>query len=87
VRVSAELDRETADLQRDALLAVNIDARHLFEDHASGAKYDRLGLVTALAYMRPSDDTATPAIGQKQTYRMPSFSLQCKCFLAEVCAG
>lgn len=67
MRVLAESDRETTDLHREALLAADVDARHLFEDHAFGAKYDRLGLVTALAYVRPSDDTATLAIGQEQT--------------------
>jgi hypothetical protein len=34
---------ETTDLQRNALLAAGMDARHLFEDHASGAKGDRPG--------------------------------------------
>ena len=30
-------------------------SRHLFEDHASGAKDDRLGLSEALAFIRPGD--------------------------------
>jgi DNA invertase Pin-like site-specific DNA recombinase len=55
MRVSSESDRQTTDLQRDALLAAGVDARHLFEDHASGAKDVRPGLVKALAYVRPSD--------------------------------
>lgn len=55
MRVSSEADRQTTDLQRDALLAAGVDARHLFEDHASGAKDDRPGLVKALAYVRPGD--------------------------------
>ena len=55
MRVSSESDRQTTDLQRDALLAAGVDARHLFEDHASGAKDDRPGLAKALAYVRPSD--------------------------------
>lgn len=42
IRVSPDLDRQRTDLQRDALLVVGIDARHLFEDHAAGAKDDRL---------------------------------------------
>ncbi|SIT65326.1 hypothetical protein SAMN04487769_0662 [Burkholderia sp. b14] len=29
---------QSKDLQRGALLAAGVDARHLFEDHASGAK-------------------------------------------------
>jgi len=43
MRVSSDSDRQSTDLQRDALLAAGIDARHLFEDHASGAKDDRSG--------------------------------------------
>jgi len=55
MRVSSESDRQTTDLQRDALLATGIDGRHLFEDHASGAKDDRPGLVKALAFVHPGD--------------------------------
>jgi DNA invertase Pin-like site-specific DNA recombinase len=55
MRVSSESDRQTTDLQRDALLAAGIDARHLFEDHASGAQDDRSGLAGALAFVRPAD--------------------------------
>ncbi len=44
MRVSSDSDRQSTDLQRDALLAVGIDARHLFEDHASGTKDGRTGL-------------------------------------------
>src|ERR1700736_5631785 len=55
MRVSSESDRQTTDLQRDALLAAGVDGRHLFEDHASGAKDDRPGLVKALAFVRPGD--------------------------------
>jgi hypothetical protein len=46
--VSSEWDRQLTDLQRDALLAAGIDGRYLFEDHASGAKDDWLGLAQAL---------------------------------------
>ncbi|MCB5196981.1 recombinase family protein [Deefgea salmonis] len=55
MRVSSESDRQTTDLQRDALLAAGVDARHLFEDHASGAKDDRPGLAEALAFVCPGD--------------------------------
>ena len=55
MRVSSESDRQITDLQRDALLAAGVDARHLFEDHASGAKDDRPGLAEALAYVQPND--------------------------------
>ena len=55
MRVSSGSDRQSTDLQRDALLAVGIDARHLFEDRASGAKDDRTGLRQALEFVRPGD--------------------------------
>jgi DNA invertase Pin-like site-specific DNA recombinase len=55
MRVSSESDRQTTDLQRDALLAAGVDSRHLFEDHASGAKDDRPGLVKALSFVQPGD--------------------------------
>ena len=55
LRVSSESDRQVTDLQRDALLAVGVDGRHLFEDHASGAKDDRPGLTQALSFVRPGD--------------------------------
>ena len=55
MRVSSDSDRQSTDLQRDALLAVGIDARHLYEDRASGAKDDRSGLAKALEFVRPGD--------------------------------
>lgn len=55
IRISSESDRQTTDLQRDALLAAGVDGRHLFEDHASGAKDDRPELAQALAFVRPGD--------------------------------
>jgi DNA invertase Pin-like site-specific DNA recombinase len=55
MRVSSDSDRQTTDLQRDALLAAGVEERHLFEGHASGAKDDRPGLISALASMRPGD--------------------------------
>lgn len=55
MRVSSGSDRQSTDLQRDALLAAGVDSRHLFEDHASGAKDDRTGLAKALAFIRPGD--------------------------------
>jgi DNA invertase Pin-like site-specific DNA recombinase len=55
MRVSSESDRQSTDLQRDALLAAGVDNRHLFEDHASGAKDDRPGLARVLAFVRPGD--------------------------------
>jgi len=55
MRVSSDGDRQVLDLQRDALLAVGVDERHLFEDHASGSRSDRPGLAKALAFVRPGD--------------------------------
>lgn len=55
IRVSSESDHQSTDLQRDALLSAGVDTRHLFEDHASGAKDDRPGLTQALAYVQPRD--------------------------------
>lgn len=55
MRVSTEGDRQTMDLQRDALLAAGVDERHLFDDRASGSRGDRAGLAKALAFLRPGD--------------------------------
>lgn len=55
MRVSSDSDRQTTDLQRDALMAAGVDSRHLYEDHASGAKDDRPGLSKALEFVRPGD--------------------------------
>ena len=45
--VSSDANRQSTNLPRDALLAAGIDARHLFEDRACGAQYDRTGLTQA----------------------------------------
>ncbi len=55
VRVSTSDDRQNTDLQRDALLAAGVDARHVFEDRASGAKDNRPGLAECLAYLKSGD--------------------------------
>jgi DNA invertase Pin-like site-specific DNA recombinase len=55
MRVSSESDRQTTDLQRDALINAGIDPRHLFEDKASGACDDRAGLKKVLEYVCPGD--------------------------------
>ena len=55
MRVSSDSDRQSTDLQRDALLDAGVDARHLFEDHASGVKDDRPGLVKALEFVCAGD--------------------------------
>mgnify|MGYP003875640415 CR=1 FL=1 len=55
MRVSSDSDRQSTDLQRDALLAAGVDVRHLYEDHASGTKDDRTGLTQALEFVQPGD--------------------------------
>lgn len=55
MRVSSESDRQTTDLQRDALLAAGVDERHLFQDHLSGARDDRPGLKQALEFLKQGD--------------------------------
>ncbi len=55
MRVSSESDRQSTDLQRDALVAAGVDARHLFADRASGAKDSRPGLAKALDFVQPGD--------------------------------
>lgn len=55
MRVSTADDRQSVDLQRDALVAAGVDERHLHHDKASGAKDDRVGLQHCLAFLRPGD--------------------------------
>jgi hypothetical protein len=38
IRVCSKSGRQTTDLQRDALLGMGVDARHLFEDHAAAPR-------------------------------------------------
>jgi DNA invertase Pin-like site-specific DNA recombinase len=55
MRVSTDCDRQVMDLQRDALLAAGVDARHLFEDRASGSRGNRAGLAKMLEFMKSGD--------------------------------
>lgn len=55
MRVSTSDDRQSIDLQRDALIAAGVDKRHLHQDRASGAKDDRPGLKGCLDYLRDGD--------------------------------
>lgn len=55
MRVSTDNDRQSTDLQRDALVTAGVDTRHLFADHASGAKDSRPGLAKALDFVQPGD--------------------------------
>ena len=55
MRVSTADERQSVDLQRDALVAAGVDERHLHQDRASGAKDDRPGLKACLADIRHGD--------------------------------
>jgi DNA invertase Pin-like site-specific DNA recombinase len=55
MRVSSSDDRQSTDLQRDALLAAGVDDRHLHADRASGAKDDRPGLKACMKDLRVGD--------------------------------
>ena len=55
MRVSTADERQSVDLQRDALVAAGVDERHLHQDRASGAKDDRPGLKACLADLRNGD--------------------------------
>lgn len=55
MRVSSADDRQTVNLQRDALVAAGVDDRHLHHDKASGARDDRPGLKACLGDLRQSD--------------------------------
>lgn len=55
VRISTADDRQTTDLQRDALRAAGVDERNIHEDRASGARDDRPGLKACLEYLREGD--------------------------------
>ena len=54
MRVSTT-DKQTTDLQYDALIQAGVDTRHLFEDKASGSKDDRIGLREALEFVKEGD--------------------------------
>ncbi|MGI4810184.1 MAG: recombinase family protein [Janthinobacterium lividum] len=55
MRVSSADDRQTVDLQRDALVADGVDGRHIHTDKASGARDNRPGLKACLAYLSEGD--------------------------------
>ncbi len=55
MRVSSADDRQTVDLQRDALVAAGVDHRHFHTDKASDARDDRPGLKAGLDYLNAGD--------------------------------
>lgn len=54
-RISTDGGRQSADLQRDALVAAGVDARHIYADKLSGARDDRPGLKECLAFLKSGD--------------------------------
>jgi DNA invertase Pin-like site-specific DNA recombinase len=75
MRVSTTDDRQTVDLQRDALVATGVDHRHLHTDKASGARDDRPGLKACLDYLNGSvanigdGRAASPRLGIRQHWQ------------------
>lgn len=55
MRVSKADGTQGTDLQRDALVAAGVDPAQLYEDHASGKREDRPGLLACLKALRPGD--------------------------------
>ena len=55
MRVSSESDRQSFDLQYDALIQSGVDPRHIYQDRSSGAKDQRDGLKKALEFVMPGD--------------------------------
>lgn len=56
MRVSTDgKDKQSTDLQLDALLSEGVDKRHIYEDHASGSKDNREGLSKALEFLQSGD--------------------------------
>ena len=55
MRVSSVDERQSVDLQRDALITAGVDERRLRDQPSSGARDDRPGLKACLADLRPGD--------------------------------
>ena len=55
LRVSTSDERQSVDLQRDALVGAGVDERHLHHDRASGGRDDRPGLKACMADLREGD--------------------------------
>ncbi|GHD20613.1 hypothetical protein GCM10016234_33000 [Tianweitania populi] len=55
MRVSSADDRQSVDLQRDALITAGVDERHLDQDKASGTRDDRPGLNACMEDLRSGD--------------------------------
>ena len=55
MRVSSADDRQSVNLQHDALVAAGVDERHLHQDKVSGVRDDRPGLKARLAELLRGD--------------------------------
>jgi DNA invertase Pin-like site-specific DNA recombinase len=55
MRVSKADGSQSVDLQRDALVAADVQPEHLYEDLASGRRDDRPGLIACLKALREGD--------------------------------
>jgi DNA invertase Pin-like site-specific DNA recombinase len=55
MRVSKSDGSQVFDLQKDALLAIGVDPKNIYEDMASGKKDDRPGLAACLKALRSGD--------------------------------
>lgn len=58
MRVSKADGSQTTHLQRDALELAGVEAKHLYEDQASGKREDRPGLAACLKALREGDTLA-----------------------------
>lgn len=54
-RISTDGGRQSADLQRDALVSAGVDARHIYGGKLSGSRDDRPGLKDCLAFLNSGD--------------------------------
>lgn len=63
-RCSLSESRQTLDHQIDALTAAGVDPRHIFSDHASGARDDRPGLKACLEFLKDGDQLAVVSLSR-----------------------
>ena len=48
-------ERQSTDLQKDALVKIGVDPRNIYEDRASRPQSNRPGLASTLAFLQPGD--------------------------------
>lgn len=54
-RISTDGGRQSADLQRDALIAAGVNVRHIYGDKLSGSRDDRPSLENCLMFLKSGD--------------------------------